>query len=146
VAKWHLGFPDRAVATMDAGLVLSERLADAHWHVRTLSFAAMLRQWQGNFEAARHWAEAAIAVAREHSIPQWLPMGRMCRGAALARLGQVAEGIAELQAGLAELFQVPRSIARNRSAGGAKRLPRRRTTPMVRDTSGFRIGRVTMMG
>jgi hypothetical protein len=45
-----------------------------------------------------------------------------------------------------ELFQVPRSIARNRSAGGAKRLPRRRTTPMVRDTSGFRIGRVTMMG
>jgi predicted ATPase len=100
--QWHLGFPDRAVATMDAGLVLSERLADAHVHVRTLSFAAMLRQWQGNFEAARHWGEAAMAVAREHSIPQWLPMGMMCRGAALARLGQVEEGIAELHAGLAD--------------------------------------------
>jgi predicted ATPase len=43
-----------------------------------------------------------MAVAREHSIPQWLPMGRMCRGAALARLGEVAEGIAELHAGLAD--------------------------------------------
>jgi predicted ATPase len=100
--QWHLGLPDRAVATMDAGLVLSERLADAHVHVRTLSFAAMLRQWQGDFEAARHWGETAMVVAREYSIPQWLPMARMCRGAALARLGQVEEGIAELRAGLAD--------------------------------------------
>jgi hypothetical protein len=44
------------------------------------------------------------------------------------------------------LFQVPRSISRKRSAAGANRTPRRLTMPIVRDTSGFRMGRVTIMG
>ena len=44
------------------------------------------------------------------------------------------------------LFHVPRSISRNRSVAGARRPACRRTTPIVRETSGFRIGRVTMMG
>eukprot|EP01042_Synura_sphagnicola_P013766 gene13767-17446_t len=47
-------------------------------------------------------------------------------------------------AGLAGLG-VPSNISRNRSAAGASLTPRRLTTPIVRETSGSRIGRVTMI-
>ena len=57
-----------------------------------------------------------------------------------------ADRRADLRSASAELFQVPRSISRKRSAAGARRPPRRLTTPIVRDTSGLPIGRVTMMG
>ena len=100
--QWLLGFPDRALGTLEAGLALSEGLAHAHHLALALSFAAIVHQWRREFEAARRQAEAAITVAREHGLAGRLAIGTICRGAALARLGQHEEGIAELQAGFAK--------------------------------------------
>jgi class 3 adenylate cyclase/predicted ATPase len=98
---WFLGFSDRALATVEAGLELSGGLAHPHSLAFALNTAAVVLNCRREFEAARARAEAALAVASEHRLPQWLAMARMCMGFALAELGRHADGIEQLRAGLA---------------------------------------------
>jgi class 3 adenylate cyclase/predicted ATPase len=100
--EWLLGFPDRALATLNAGLNLAQSLGHAQFLALALSFAAIVHQWRGEFEVARRRAETAIAVAREHRLAARLAIGTICRGAAIARLGQHEEGMAQLHAGFAD--------------------------------------------
>ena len=99
---WFLGFPDRALESVKAGLALGRRLA----HVPSLAFAliwaALLHNLRREFAEARGRAEAAIQIASEHRLPQWLAFANICRGFALVGLGQRTEGIAQLQTGLAD--------------------------------------------
>ena len=98
---WFLGFPDRALETVEAGLALGQRLAHAYSLAFALNFAAVLHNFRREFAAAQRRAEAAIELASEHRMSQWLANATMCRGFAMVGLGQPAEGIAQLRAGLA---------------------------------------------
>jgi class 3 adenylate cyclase/predicted ATPase len=100
-ALWFLGFPDRALQRVEAGLALAQRLAHAGSVTFALTWAGLLHNFRGEFAAARTQAEGALALAGEHRMPQRLAQATMCRGSALVRLGQVAEGIAQLRRGLA---------------------------------------------
>jgi len=100
--RWLVGYPDRALATIDPALALSRTLSHAHGLAFSLIATAVVHIWRREFEAARRRAEAAIAVAREHSLAHFVAMAVLCRGVALARLGRPEEGIADLHAGLAE--------------------------------------------
>jgi predicted ATPase len=60
-------------------------------------FELFRREWQ----LARERAEAAMTLATEHGFPYWLAFGTVMRGGALAEQGQVEEGIAQMQQGLA---------------------------------------------
>ena len=46
-------------------------------------------------------AEEAIALSEEHGFAEWLPWGRFHRGWALAELGQINQGAAEMEVGIA---------------------------------------------
>ena len=46
-------------------------------------------------------AEEGIALSEEHGFAEWIPWSRFNRGWALAQLGQVAEGVAEMTEGIA---------------------------------------------
>jgi predicted ATPase len=94
-ALWFLGFPDRALERIEAGLALGQRLAHASSVAFALGFAALVHNLRREFAAARTRAEAAIAFAGEHRMPQWLAEATMFRGFALVGLGQQAEGIAQ---------------------------------------------------
>jgi class 3 adenylate cyclase/predicted ATPase len=98
---WFLGFPDRALERVEAGLALSQRLAHVHSVAFALTWAAFLHNFRREFAAAQRRAEAGIALASEHLLPQRLAQATMCRGFALVGLGQQAEGIAQLRTGLA---------------------------------------------
>ncbi len=100
-ALWFLGFPDRALETMEAGLALSQRLSHAQSLAIALSWTAVLRNWRREFAAARAHAGATIDLASEHRLPLYLADATMCEGFALVGLGQEVEGLAHLQAGLA---------------------------------------------
>jgi len=99
--QYFHGFPDRAVPTLDEALAFSQALSHTPSIAFSLNFSAILRCWRRDFDAARRQAEAAIAVARKYNFPQWLALGMMCRGFALAHLERPQEGIAELHAGFA---------------------------------------------
>jgi predicted ATPase/class 3 adenylate cyclase len=96
-----LGFPDRAWESVEAALALAQRLAHANSLAFALHFAALLHNFRREFAAAHRRAEAAIAVANEYGLSQWLANATLCRGFAMVGLGQQAEGIAQLRAGLA---------------------------------------------
>jgi predicted ATPase len=100
-ALWFLGFPDRALERVGAGLALGERLARPISLAFALTFGAALHNFRREFNAARTRAEAGVAIAGEHGMPAWLGHATICRGRALVGLGQKAEGIAQLRAGLA---------------------------------------------
>ncbi len=100
-ALWFLGFPDRALARVEAGLALTQPLAHAHSRAFALTLAAVLHAFRREFDAARTRAETAIGIAREHHLLVSLAHATMCRGFALVGLSERAEGLAQLRAGLA---------------------------------------------
>jgi class 3 adenylate cyclase/tetratricopeptide (TPR) repeat protein len=52
-------------------------------------------------EIALTLAEEAIALSDEHGFAEWIPWGRFNRGWALAELGRVEEGVADMTEGIA---------------------------------------------
>ncbi len=52
-------------------------------------------------EAVREIAEATMAIGEEHGFPEWLEWGRWLHGWALAELGDMERGVAEMEAGIA---------------------------------------------
>ena len=98
---WFLGFPAKALKTMEAGLALSQRLSHAYSLAFAQNYAAFLHCFRREFAAAHRRAEATVDLAREHRLPQWLAQTSICQGFALVGLGQPEQGIAELRAGLA---------------------------------------------
>ena len=99
---WFLGFPDRALGNVEAGLALGRRLPHVHSLAFALIWAALLHNLRREFAEARGRAEAAIQMAGEHRLPQWLAFANISRSFALVGLGQRSEGVAQLQTGLAD--------------------------------------------
>jgi predicted ATPase len=98
---WYSGFPDRAMATMQAALALCQTLSHPYSLASALSNSALLYNLRREFDAAGRRAEAASNLASEHHLPQFLEFATMCHGFALVGLGQEAEGIAQLRTALA---------------------------------------------
>ncbi len=101
-ALWFLGFPNRASATVDAGLALADRLAHPYSLAFALTWAAVLHAFRREFAAALRRADAAIGIAREYRMPIWRAQATMCRGFALVGHGRYDEGITALRTGLAD--------------------------------------------
>ncbi len=100
-ALWYLGFPDGAVQKVEAGLALAQRLAHASSLAFALIWAAAVHILRREFDVAHGRAEAAVEIARKHRMSAWFGHATVCRGFALVGLGQTAEGIAQIQTGLA---------------------------------------------
>jgi class 3 adenylate cyclase/predicted ATPase len=98
---WLLGFPDRGLKRVEGSLALGRRLAHATSLTSALTWVALLHNLRGEFDPARRRAEAAIEITSERRLPQWLALGGICRGFALAGLGQPTAGIEQLRSGLA---------------------------------------------
>jgi predicted ATPase len=101
-AFWFLGFPDRALDSIEAGLALGRRLTHVPSVAFALIWAALLHNLRCEFAEARERAKAAIEIASEHRLTQWLAFANICQGFALVGLGQRTGGIAQLQTGLAD--------------------------------------------
>jgi predicted ATPase len=97
---WKLGFPKRALEANEAGLQWASRLSQPHSTAVALVYGSLLRRLRREEQAARELADSCVALSGEHGFPQWLGMGRIYRGSALAALGQIEEGLAEIREGL----------------------------------------------
>jgi len=82
-------------------LRLAQALSHPHSLGFALIFAAALRQFRREAQAAQAHAEAVIALSTAQGLPSWLAHGTLLRGGALAAQGQGEAGIAQLQQGLA---------------------------------------------
>jgi predicted ATPase len=98
---WFLGYPDQALKRSHEALILAQELS----YPPSLAMALIMAGWQHQFrregQAAQGRAEAVIALSTEHGLTQWLALGTVQRGWALAMQGQGEEGIVQMRQGLA---------------------------------------------
>ena len=93
-----LGRPDEALKLSDESLRRARQLKHPYTLAWALAFAAILHSQRREPEAVRSLAEAAIALAEEHGLPERMAEGRLFRGWAMAELGQTQQALAELEA------------------------------------------------
>ena len=95
-----LGRVTEAVKLAEDGL----RYARESRHLYSLGHALTVKSRTHCFlqepEIVRTHAEEAIALSEEYGFAEWIPWGRFHRGWALAALGQVEEGVAEMAEGI----------------------------------------------
>src|SRR5208282_5397416 len=75
------------------------------------SVMCWLHQYRREPEITRTHADTALALANEHGFPEWISWGMYHRGWAIAELGEVEKGVAEMKEGIAgfeRLGGVPR--------------------------------------
>ena len=99
VASW-LSRPSPEEEPGGSGLGRRSCLTPLVWHMPwgLLPWFHLLRR-EG--QLARERAEAVMTLSTEQGFPFWLAYGTVVRGWALAEQGQVEEGIAQMQQGLA---------------------------------------------
>jgi len=74
-------------------------------------YAAFLRAWLREYDRAEAWAAQAVELAEQRQFAWIAAIARAALGDARWRLGRVAEGIALLRRGIAEMLEVEALIA-----------------------------------
>ena len=74
-------------------------------HALTCSGGWMIR-YRREPQSGLSYAEETIALAEEHGFAEWLPWGRFHRGWAWSELGQLEEGVAEMEAAIADFARL----------------------------------------
>jgi predicted ATPase len=101
LALCALGYLDQALRRGHEALTLAQALSHPPSLAATLFYVALTHCFRREAHAARERAEAAMALASAQGVPQWLAVGTILRGWALAMQGQGEEGLVQLRQGLA---------------------------------------------
>jgi TOMM system kinase/cyclase fusion protein len=109
VTLWYLGYPDQALQRSQEALTLARELAHPMSVTIALFFATWVHQFRREAYLTQERAEAVIALGAEHGFAVYPAAGTIFQGWVLAqrsrepgaRQGQVEEGMAQMQQGLA---------------------------------------------
>ena len=96
-----LGYPDQALRRSHEALTLAQELSHPPSLAAVLFYVAFIHCFRREAHATQERAEAAIALANAQGFPQWLAVGTLLQGWALAMQGQEEEGIAQIRQALA---------------------------------------------
>ena len=99
---WSLGHPDRAFERIGEALAMAEELPHYQSLALTEYFAAYFHQLRQEAESCGQRAQTTIRLAAEHGLIDWVTLGSIQRGWALAEQGQVEEGVTQMCRALAE--------------------------------------------
>lgn len=100
-ALWALGFPDAAMRRMQVGLEFARQIAHPQSLAYAAHFATQLNQLRGEPLLAQERAREGIRIAEEYYLELWVAFGKIALGWADAELGDVQQGIEQMQQGLA---------------------------------------------
>jgi predicted ATPase len=103
---WCLGYPEQALKQSQEVLALARELGHPFSLADVLCYAGcMLNEMRRDAQALKHNAEELTRLAHE-KVAGWSEAGTFFRGEALAMLGQVQEGMAQMREGIA-VYQSP---------------------------------------
>jgi serine/threonine protein kinase/DNA-binding SARP family transcriptional activator/pimeloyl-ACP methyl ester carboxylesterase/predicted ATPase len=100
-ALWFLGYPDQAVAKVRNALTLAEELGYKFGLLHAQEQAIYVYQFRRDVAEVLKWAKASVALAVEQGFAYRQATATILGGWAVALSGELAEGLAQLQAGLA---------------------------------------------
>jgi len=99
---WCLGYPEQALSRSQEALALARELDHAFSLADVLGYGGCLfNAMRRDAPALKDHAEELMRLSDEKSFVGWLGMATHFRGAALAMLGQVQEGMAQMREGMA---------------------------------------------
>ncbi len=101
IVLWSLGYPERGRERMREALALASELSHPHSVAFAFVFAALLERVSGDTPSAREHAHAAVLLASEHGIAQWLAAATVLLGSVLALEGEQGAGIERIHHGIA---------------------------------------------
>jgi predicted ATPase len=101
LSLWLLGYPDQAVASVQAALALAQQLAHPFSLTLCLHWAAILHHLRQEALLTQARAEAAMTIATDQEFSHQFAQAMPLRGWALATSGHWEEGLTQLQQGLA---------------------------------------------
>ena len=110
---WHLGYPDQALARANEGVALARGLAHLHSVAHAEFFVGFVRQWRREPGATLASADAVIALSTEQGFALWLGWATTLRGCAMAEDGHRAEGITQIEEGLAMSLATGTKLSRS---------------------------------
>ncbi len=99
---WSLGHPDRAFERIGEALGMAEELRHHQSLALAEYFAAHFHQLRQEAESCGQRAQTTIGLAAEHGLIDWVTLGTIQRGWAVAEQGQVEEGVTQMRRALAE--------------------------------------------
>jgi predicted ATPase len=99
---WHLGFPDRALQTVEEGLAIARELAHPFSLAIALDYLAMMYQFRREPEAAFRIAEEARGLCREYRFDYYGAWSALVRAWVVAEQAPLEEGLAVYEAALVE--------------------------------------------
>jgi predicted ATPase len=108
---WLLGYPDQALQRSQEALSLAQELSHPFSLAFALNFAALLRLYRREGQAAQAQAETLIALSVEQGFALYCAHGTILRGGALAVQGQGEAGRAQMLQGL-EALQATGAVLR----------------------------------
>jgi tetratricopeptide (TPR) repeat protein len=115
---WTLGYPEQAANAMGRAVARARGIGHVMTTGTVLAARAILNADLGaNIGQAEADAEAALAYAMEHKLPQYQFWGRASRGIALVRDGDLRESIEEMRAGMAQAKQIGAVVFRSAHTG-----------------------------
>jgi adenylate cyclase len=100
-ALWMLGYPDQALRRGEEALTLAEKLANLANLINTLAFVALVHGLRREPAAARQRAQTAMEMSAGQRNPFFLAWGTVLHGWAQTIQGQIEDGIAEIDQGIA---------------------------------------------
>ena len=99
---WLLGYPERATERATAAVDVARRLQHPFTLAYALFHVGFLDLWRREPQLAGERASGVIEVAEEQDYPIWKALGTTLEGAATAALGQIEDGIARIESGIAQ--------------------------------------------
>jgi predicted ATPase len=94
-----LGYPDQALARINAAITEARRLAHPPTLASSLAFGTNLFSFVGGNPALEEWADQLVAVTTEQGYPHWGAQAAIYRGWAKIEKGDVTGGISLLRSG-----------------------------------------------
>ena len=100
---WALGYPERALKMGTSAIELAREVNHPVALAHALDWMALIHRMRGERELTRERAEEAIALSADLGFPIYQGFGMAHRGWARAGSPSAADGVADVQAGIAEL-------------------------------------------
>ena len=101
LALWLLGYPDQALQRSHEAISLATELAHPYSLIYALVWAATIRQFRREQQAALELTEPIMALAREQGFALWVAWGTILQGWELSERRRGTEGIAQIREGTA---------------------------------------------
>ena len=112
-ALWFLGYPDQARKQMDTAFTLSQKLDHSYSIAVTLLHAAHVHQYRREAETVSERTQVGLRLAIEQDFALVVALLTILRGWALRESGQQAEGMRQMEQGLADCRIIGQELTRS---------------------------------